>query len=159
MAWKQQLMRVCAGPNAYFQHTKCCTEPPLQLCDINVPLQVFHWQMCSDPQTDSHRFMDVIETAISAKTVKRYAAFTAWAELTAAKPRPKANTRKAKKLRDDTALAVQIRWALVEHAVCCTSGKVGCCFDCQVKHEYLHTAVHTDAGTEVPARWTVFWRR
>ena len=92
---------------------------PCGLCDADVHLQVFHWQMCSDPQADSHRFTDVIETAISAKTVKRHAAFTTWAELTAAKPRPKAKARKTKKLRDDTALVAQIRCAAVKRTVSC----------------------------------------
>ena len=92
--------------------------------NIDVHLQVFRWQMCSDPHADSHRFMEVIETAISAKTVKRYAAFTAWAELTAAKPRPKAKARKAKKIKDDTALVAQIGCALVAHAVCHEASRV-----------------------------------
>ena len=72
-------------------------------------LQVFHWQMCSDPQADSHRFMDVIEAAIAAKTVKRHPNFTAWAKLTVIKARPKTKARKGNKARDNTALVAQIR--------------------------------------------------
>ncbi len=35
-------------------------------------MQVFEWQMCSRSDVDSHRFMDAIQEAIEAGTVKRY---------------------------------------------------------------------------------------
>ena len=72
-------------------------------------VQVFQWQMCSDPQTDAHRFMDAINNAIAGHAAKKYPAFTAWAKLTAAKPRPRVKARKAKQRQDDTALVAQIR--------------------------------------------------
>ena len=72
-------------------------------------MQVFQWQMCSDPQADAHRYMDAINGAIAVKAVKRYAAFTAWAKLTAAKPRPKVKACRTEQRQDDTALVAQIR--------------------------------------------------
>ena len=38
---------------------------------VNLALQVFEWQMCSEKSLDSHRFKDAIEQAISDGTVKR----------------------------------------------------------------------------------------
>jgi hypothetical protein len=44
--------------------------------------------MCSIPEQDSHRFMDMIEAAAAAKEVKSYKKFTAWAKQVKARPRP-----------------------------------------------------------------------
>lgn len=50
--------------------------------------RVFDQLMCSDPQQDSHRFMDVINDALSAGEVKEYDVYKRWAKKIAKKPRP-----------------------------------------------------------------------
>ena len=35
-------------------------------------LQVFQWQICSDPQLDSHRFSDCIQQSLGNGDIKRY---------------------------------------------------------------------------------------
>ncbi len=49
---------------------------------INLALQVFEWQMCSEKSLDSHRFKDAIEQAISGGTVKRQG----WCSVSAMSP-------------------------------------------------------------------------
>ncbi|PNW78621.1 hypothetical protein CHLRE_09g389550v5 [Chlamydomonas reinhardtii] len=56
---------------------------------------VFDHLMCSDPDVDSHRLMDVINAAIQAGEVERYKPYTSWAKQVAAKPRPAARVRSA----------------------------------------------------------------
>lgn len=45
--------------------------------------------MCSEPDADSHRFMDLLDAAIEAGEAQRYPKFAAWAKKVAARPRPK----------------------------------------------------------------------
>ena len=52
--------------------------------------KLFQCVMCSDPARDSHRFMDLIDAAISEGRVERFKRYSAWAKRTAAKPRPPA---------------------------------------------------------------------
>lgn len=40
--------------------------------------RVFEWQLCSYPETDSHRFADVIESAISTGTSEKRLASSRW---------------------------------------------------------------------------------
>ncbi|KAL2650411.1 hypothetical protein R1flu_018539 [Riccia fluitans] len=49
---------------------------------------VFTYLMCSDPKLDSHRFMEVIETSISAGDLKEYKVYRKWAEATSKLPPP-----------------------------------------------------------------------
>ncbi|GFR47759.1 hypothetical protein Agub_g9524 [Astrephomene gubernaculifera] len=49
---------------------------------------VFDHLMCSDPDLDSHRLMEVVEEAIAAGEVPRFKHFTSWAKQVAARPRP-----------------------------------------------------------------------
>lgn len=47
-----------------------CPVPIGNVCaEGRPPLQVFEWVMCSSPDRDSHRFMDIIEAAVQAKEV------------------------------------------------------------------------------------------
>lgn len=50
--------------------------------------RVFDWVMLSDPERDSHRFMDLINSAIESGEVKRYKKYTTWAAAVAKKKRP-----------------------------------------------------------------------
>ncbi|KAG2437433.1 hypothetical protein HXX76_006085 [Chlamydomonas incerta] len=56
---------------------------------------VFDHLMCSDPDLDSHRLMDILNSAIDAGEVERYKPYTSWAKQVAAKPRPAARVRSA----------------------------------------------------------------
>ncbi|KAK9817417.1 hypothetical protein WJX74_007740 [Apatococcus lobatus] len=77
--------------------------------------QVFQWQICSDPQQDSHRFMDMLTTAIHDKQVKRYKVFTDWCKQISKRPRPrdplKPSSKRARSSgpSDELALVAQIR--------------------------------------------------
>ena len=80
--------------------------------------QVFEWVICSDSKQDSHRFMDIVEEAISQEEIKRYKVFTAWAKEIQKKARPKnpLAKKKSKKAKqgpesDDTSLVAAIRSA------------------------------------------------
>lgn len=59
--------------------------------------KVFAWQMCSEPEIDSHRFVDVIEAAIGAKVLTRTKRFDRWAAEVRSKPAPKGDPLKKKK--------------------------------------------------------------
>ncbi|KAI5072391.1 hypothetical protein GOP47_0012497 [Adiantum capillus-veneris] len=61
-------------------------------CKGNMDI-VFDRLMCSDPQQDSHRFMDLINEAISAGELKEYDVYKRWAKKIAKKPRPVAQKR------------------------------------------------------------------
>lgn len=50
--------------------------------------KVFQWVMLSEPETDSHRFMDIIDAAIKAKHATRYKQYTTWAKEVSGRPRP-----------------------------------------------------------------------
>lgn len=50
--------------------------------------KVFNQMMCSDPQMDSHRFMDIIDAAISAGELKEYKVYRKWASEVSKSPRP-----------------------------------------------------------------------
>ncbi|MCO5556415.1 hypothetical protein L7F22_009964 [Adiantum nelumboides] len=50
--------------------------------------RVFDRLMCSDPQQDSHRFMDIINDAVSAGELKEYDIYKKWAKKITKKPRP-----------------------------------------------------------------------
>jgi DnaJ homolog subfamily C member 9 len=52
--------------------------------------KVFDWVMLSDPEQDSHRFMDLINSAIETGEAKRYKKYTTWAAKVAKKQRPAA---------------------------------------------------------------------
>jgi len=52
----------------------------------NMP-RVFDWVMLSDPEQDSHRFMDLINSAIESGEVQRYKKYTTWAAAVAKKKR------------------------------------------------------------------------
>ncbi|KAG2453065.1 hypothetical protein HYH02_002398 [Chlamydomonas schloesseri] len=56
---------------------------------------VFDHLMCSDPDLDSHRLMDIINAAIEAGEVERYKPYTSWAKQVATKPRPAVRVRNA----------------------------------------------------------------
>lgn len=43
--------------------------------------------MCSDPQVDSHRFMDIIDAAVSSGELKEFKAYRKWAAEVAKTPR------------------------------------------------------------------------
>ena len=75
--------------------------------------QLFSWQICSEAERDSHRFIDTIDAAIEAGQVTRYPAYSKWAKAAAKQPRPK-NPLASKKKRkqgtgDESALVAQIR--------------------------------------------------
>ncbi|PNH00654.1 Chaperone protein dnaJ 6, partial [Tetrabaena socialis] len=57
--------------------------------------EVFRHLMCSEPETDSHRLMDILEEAIAAGDVTRFKPFTAWAKQVASRPRPAPRPRPA----------------------------------------------------------------
>lgn len=61
--------------------------------------RLFDQLMCSDPQQDSHRFMDVINDAISAGELKEYDVYKKWAKKVAKKPRPSKSLKPAKKTK------------------------------------------------------------
>jgi len=50
--------------------------------------KVFEWLMCSDPDLDSHRFMDAIQAAIDAGDVQKHKRFSTWAKQVAQRPQP-----------------------------------------------------------------------
>jgi DnaJ family protein C protein 9 len=50
--------------------------------------RVFDWVMLSDPEQDSHRYMDLINSAIESGEVQRYKKYTTWAAAVAKKKRP-----------------------------------------------------------------------
>ncbi|KAH7373601.1 hypothetical protein KP509_17G064300 [Ceratopteris richardii] len=60
--------------------------------------RVFDHLMCSDPDQDSHRLMDVINDAISADELKEFEIYKRWAKNVSQKPRPepRKKTKKAK---------------------------------------------------------------
>ena len=49
---------------------------------------LFNYLSLSDPELDSHRFMDVLDAAIEAEEVPRYKKYTTWAKAVARRPRP-----------------------------------------------------------------------
>ncbi|BFI23646.1 DnaJ homolog subfamily C member 9 [Marchantia polymorpha subsp. ruderalis] len=49
---------------------------------------VFTYLMCSDPKLDSHRFMEIIDSAISDGELKEYNVYRKWAEATSKLPAP-----------------------------------------------------------------------
>ncbi|KAG6548616.1 hypothetical protein Mapa_010105 [Marchantia paleacea] len=49
---------------------------------------VFTYLMCSDPKLDSHRFMEIIDSAISEGALKEYKMYRKWAEATLKLPAP-----------------------------------------------------------------------
>ncbi|KAG0584511.1 hypothetical protein KC19_3G214200 [Ceratodon purpureus] len=68
--------------------------------------KVFNQMMCSDPQLDSHRFMDIIDAAISSGELKEYKTYRKWASEVSKTPRhpnPLAPPKKKKKNGDSTA--------------------------------------------------------
>lgn len=99
---------------------------------------MFAWQICCEPQSDSHRFMDAIDAACEAGDVQRYAAYSKWAKATAKQPRPKSPlTRKKKRKQgaDESALVAQIRHALCPARVLAcptTTIHVDCIICCDV---------------------------
>jgi hypothetical protein len=50
--------------------------------------RVFNQMMCSDPQVDSHRFMDIIDAAVAAGELKEYKVYRKWASEVAKTARP-----------------------------------------------------------------------
>ena len=50
--------------------------------------RVFNQMMCSDPQVDSHRYMDIIDASIAAGDLKEYKVYRKWAKEVAKTPRP-----------------------------------------------------------------------
>lgn len=61
--------------------------------------QVFMWVMLSNPDIDSHRFMDILDAAIKETKIEKYPGYTRWAKKTGKKPRPETllPTKKSKK--------------------------------------------------------------
>ncbi|KAL3701265.1 hypothetical protein R1sor_019287 [Riccia sorocarpa] len=49
---------------------------------------VFTYLMCSDPKLDSHRFMEIIDAAVSTGELKEYKIYRKWAEATSKLPAP-----------------------------------------------------------------------
>lgn len=85
---------------------------------------VFQWVVLSGPKKDSHRFMDLVDTAINAGEAKRYKQYTIWAKKVSATPRPadplappkkKKNAKKAAGKSSELALVDQIRCAAAAH--------------------------------------------
>lgn len=67
--------------------------------------KVFNQMMCSDPQVDSHRFMDIIDAAVSSGELKEFKAYRKWAAEVAKTPRhpnPLGPSTKKKKNGDST---------------------------------------------------------
>lgn len=58
---------------------------------------VFDWVILSNPEVDSHRFMDIVEDSISKNEVKRHASYTAWAKKVAKKLRGRSDSTLAQK--------------------------------------------------------------
>ncbi len=50
--------------------------------------KVFDWVMLSDPELDSHRYMDLVNAAIESGQVQKYKKYTTWATAVAKKKRP-----------------------------------------------------------------------
>ena len=69
--------------------------------------------MCSDAKRDSHRFMDLVQEAISQGEAKRFKAFSAWAKEVSKKPAPKdplgPRPMKRKAKADEQSLVAAIR--------------------------------------------------
>ena len=69
--------------------------------------------MCSDAKRDSHRFMDLVQEAISKGDAKRFKAFSAWAKEVSKKPEPKdplgPKPKKRKAKADEQSLVAAIR--------------------------------------------------
>lgn len=61
--------------------------------------KVFNQLMCSDPQQDSHRFMDIINDAVSAGELNEYDVYKKWAKKVAKKPRPSEARKPTKKTK------------------------------------------------------------
>lgn len=61
--------------------------------------RVYDQLMCSDPHQDSHRFMDIINDAVSAGELKEYAIYKKWAKKVAKTPRPSEVLKPAKKTK------------------------------------------------------------
>eukprot|EP00250_Pteridium_aquilinum_P008201 c17762_g1_i1 orf=159-1022(+) len=61
--------------------------------------RVFDQLMCSEPEQDSHRFMDIINDAVSAGELKEYDIYKKWAKKVAKKPRPSEPMKRAKKTK------------------------------------------------------------
>ncbi|KAK9807901.1 hypothetical protein WJX72_012474 [[Myrmecia] bisecta] len=75
--------------------------------------QVFAFLICSDPDRDSHRFLDTINAAIEAGTVKQYKRFASWAKAVSGCKRPKnplaPRKRSVAEAAGQAALVAQIR--------------------------------------------------
>lgn len=73
--------------------------------------RVFTYQMCCEPEQDSHRFMDTIQAAIDKGEVSSHKAFTKWASKVQRKPRPAdpLAPKKRGKPTESTALVDAIR--------------------------------------------------
>lgn len=69
--------------------------------------------MCSDPERDSHRFMDMIVAAARDDKAKLYTRFQKWSEVIAKRARPKNPLKPKKKTKkqadDDQALIKAIK--------------------------------------------------
>lgn len=69
--------------------------------------------MCSYPELDSHRFLDMIEESIKKDKVKGSKAFSAWAKKVRRQPRPKDGVavpeRKRADKENEMQLVAQIR--------------------------------------------------
>lgn len=77
--------------------------------------KIFNQMMCSDPQIDSHRFMDVIDAAISSGQLKEYKIYRKWASEVSKTPRhqnPLAPPKKKKKKNGDSTSELT---ALINH--------------------------------------------
>lgn len=74
----------------------------VELLTCSLLVQVFAWVMCSDPERDSHRFMDIIASAAKEDKVQLYKRFKVWAEETSKRRRPKNPLKPKKKSKEES---------------------------------------------------------
>ncbi|KAG0567217.1 hypothetical protein M758_7G161600 [Ceratodon purpureus] len=77
--------------------------------------KVFNQMMCSDPQVDSHRFMDIIDAAIAAGEVKEYKVYRKWASEVSKTPRPPNPLGPSKKKKKKNGESTSELAALINH--------------------------------------------
>lgn len=75
--------------------------------------KVFEWVICSNPKQDSHRFMDILDAAITQKSISRYENYITWAKQIRKRARPVNSAcsmkKDAKMPTNDMALVAKIR--------------------------------------------------
>jgi DnaJ homolog subfamily C member 9 len=84
---------------------------------------VFDYLPCSDPDLDSHRFMDTIDAAIEAEQVEAYSAYTKWKKKVDKRERPKDPLKpvKASKAGSSAGTSSDLVAAIQKRVCCLTS--------------------------------------